>query len=226
MQVIGEKAWASVAEGHAFSLGLPAVDALLPGGFGRGAVHEVLVPQGMGRARLFGLLIARAAAGKKGAIIWNEGDGRLYPPAVAAMGVELERLYLVRPRNAAEEHWVVAECLRCKGVGAVVALPERISHVEARRLQLAAEAGGGVGVLLREENKWSSVYAAATRWRVRPARGERTVQRWRVELIHGHGGRAGEGVYLESCRESHLVRAVEKLADRPVEAGAEAAGVG
>ena len=61
------------------------------------------------------------------------------------------------------------------------------------------------------------IYAAATRWLIEPAPGERTVQRWKVQLIHGHGGRVGKTVILEHSRETNLVRAVEKLADRPLE---------
>src|SRR5204863_337236 len=104
--------------------------------------------------------------------------------------------------------------------------PPNLSRVEARRLQLAAERGGGVGVLLRLAGRASAEYAAATRWLVRPAAGERTVQRWSVQLIHGHGGRVGQAVFLEHSRESGLitatshrqadpVRAPDQLANRP-----------
>jgi hypothetical protein len=104
-------------------------------------------------------------------------------------------------------------------VAAVVAnVDYRLSRVEARRLQLSAERGGGVGLLLRPAGRAvSSEHAAVTRWLVRPAPGERTVQRWSVQLIHGHGGRVGQAVILEYSRETNRVRAVEQLADRPAE---------
>jgi len=90
---------------------------------------------------------------------------------------------------------------------------QRLSRLEARRLQLSAERGGGVGLLLRPwGNRLSAEHAAATRWLVRPAPGERTVQRWKVQLVHGHGGRVGGVVILEHSRETNRVRAVEKLA--------------
>jgi hypothetical protein len=65
-------------------------------------------------------------------------------------------------------------------------------------------------------------HAAATRWLVEPARGERTVQRWRVQLIHGHGGLLHKPVYLEFSRDRHetttttadRVRATDQLGDR------------
>ena len=148
-------------------------------------------------------------------IVWSDPRGELYPPALAAMGIDLRQLYLLRPSSPADETWAVAECLRCKGVGAVVAAPQFLSRVEARRLQLAAETGGGVGLLLRPAGKRSMHYAATTRWLVAPAPGERSVQRWRIQLLHGHGGRVGETVFLECDRETHSVRATTQLADRP-----------
>ena len=148
-------------------------------------------------------------------VIWSDPRGDIYPPGLARLGFDLSRTYLLRTRSEAEERWAVAECLRCRGVGAVVAAAERMSRIEARRLQLAAERGGSVGILLRPAGRWDSVYAAATRWKVLPCPGERTIQRWTIQLLHGHGGRVGQSVILEWCRENNSVRAVEKFSRRP-----------
>ena len=162
-----------------------------------------------------------------GAIVWCDPQGKLYPPAVAAMGVPLDRLFLLRPKTIPDENWAIAECLRCRGVSATIASPRRLSRIEARRFQLAAERGSGVGILLRPYDRTANVYAATTRWLVSPQRGLRTVQRWRIELIHGHGGQVGQAVILEHHRETnsieiHPLRAIEQLADRPVPASARA----
>ena len=220
----------------AFRTGLAALDALAPGeAFALGAVHELLSEPNAGSPLFVAMLLARAATcdANARAVIWCDPREEIYPPALAAHGVPLERLFLLRPRDPRRElMWAVAECLRCKGVGAVVAAPPTpMSRLEARRLQLAAERGGGAGVLLRPAGRASAEYAAATRWLVRPAPGERTVQRWRVELVHGHGGRVGQAVLLEHSREYALttarpatttaqpapvpVRAADQLADRP-----------
>jgi hypothetical protein len=93
--------------------------------------------------------------------------------------------------------------------------------VQVRRLQLATERGGGLGIILRplkeKQRRSNPAYAAATRWLVRPATGDASVRRWELRLIHGHGGRINEGVILEVCRETNLVRASEAVADRSVE---------
>jgi hypothetical protein len=98
---------------------------------------------------------------------------------------------------------------------------DRLSRVQVRRLQLAAERGGGVVFLLRPlKDKASNApppYAAASRWFVRPLAGNVSVRRWEVRLLHGHGGRVNQSVILEVCRETNLVRASEAVADRSVE---------
>jgi protein ImuA len=201
------------ASGRTFRTSLDALDALAPrGAFACGAVHELLSHNVKSKPLFVAALLARSTTG--GAILWSDPDHTLYPPALVTHGISLERLYLLHPRPA-DQAWAVAECLRCKGVSAVIAAFEKLSRIEARRLQLAAEQGGGVGIFLRPPGRPSEIYAAATRWLVRPAPAERTIQRWTVQLIHGHGGRLGHTVTLECCRENHLVRAIETMADRP-----------
>jgi len=199
--------------GGAFRTGLEALDALAPGGaWACGAVHELLARPADGKPLFVAMLLARSAS-ESGAIVWCDPHRELYPPALAAHGVPLDRLFLLR-LPVADQVWAVAECLRCKGVSAVVAAVPRLTRIEARRLQLAAETGGGIGVLLRPTGKASNIYAAASRWLVSPTPGERTLQRWTVQLLHGHGGRLGQVVTLECCRETHLVRATAELVDR------------
>ncbi|HWE01028.1 MAG TPA: hypothetical protein VG326_01370 [Tepidisphaeraceae bacterium] len=223
------------ASDRAFSSSLPDLDALAPGGaFARGAVHELLTEPQDGKATFIAMLLAMAqgrdssAPGPStpcsvstGAIIWCDPAGELYPPAFAAHGFPLDRLFLLQPRspdpNGKDLIWAASECLRCKGVGAVVAPLQRLSRIEARRLQLAAERGGGVGILLRHTGRHSSQHAAATRWLVRPTPGSRTIQRWTIQLLHGHGGRVGQTLCLEHCRETNRLHTFNPMADRQVE---------
>src|SRR5436305_8625131 len=118
-----------------FATGLQAFDGLLPGGrFARGVIHEVLSDAEHGAALSFAGLLARCATGDDmggAAVVWCDPMGELYPPALAAAGVDLERLYLLRPGSRSDEVWAVAECLRCRGVGATVAGLSRLSRVEA-----------------------------------------------------------------------------------------------
>lgn len=209
-----------------FVTGLGALDAIAPpGGFACGAVHELLSEPTHRPPITVAAFLARCAARQRpdGAIIWCDArGGGIYPPALAAMGIPLDRLLLIRAKNFADEIWAMSECAGCRGVAATVASfhRDRLSRVQVRRLQLAAERGGGVGLLMRPVHEpgrhEKSAYAAATRWLVRPAAGDKRVRRWELRLVHGHGGRINEGVILEVCRETNLVRASVAVADRPV----------
>ena len=225
LQVASSEALAA-GKTRGFSTGLNAVDRLLHGeAFAYGAIHEILAEPGQGLPLFFAAMLARAAmvgeqkcaSPSPGAVVWSDPQRQLYPPALAAAGIPLHRLLLLRPRTPADELWAVAECLRCKAVRATLANPQRLSQIEARRLQLAAEAGGGAGILLRVAGPNSSQYAAATRWLVRHARGEPTLQRWQLQLIHGHGGHVGNTIILEACHQTNHVRAFATVADRSPE---------
>jgi len=205
-----------------FSTGLHALDRLLPGeAFAYGAIHEILAQPGQGLPLFFAALLARAAGGiptsssshPGKAIVWSDPHANLYPPALAAIGIPLDRLFLLRPANPADELWALAECLRCTGISATLANPPTLSRIEARRLQLAVESGGGAGILLRTLDNASIHYAAASRWLVQHLPGQRTMQRWQLQLIHAHGGRVGQTIILEACHETHHVRAFEAVAD-------------
>jgi protein ImuA len=200
---------------------LSALAELLPcDGLRNGAVHEIL---GAGDALpwSFALLLAHTAANdspRRRAVVWCDPRGELFPPAVAT-ALPPGQLFLLRAGDPRDELWAVAQCLRCPAVAAAVASPMRLDDIQARRLQLAAEQGGGIGLLLRRDNDSSRAhYAAATRWLVRPAPGDERVQRWSVQLIHGHGGQIGKKtIFLEISRDAFRpdhVRAVDALADR------------
>lgn len=205
------------AKKRAFATGLEAWDALAPSEmFSRGAVHELLFAPTDPPPVFAAAMIAKAVGSMP--IVW--ADPAIYPPALAGLGFDLARLYLLRPPTARDESWAITECLRCRGVGAVVASPNRISRIEARRFQLAAERGGGVGIFLRPRGRGDSIYAAATRWLIAPHPGEPTIQRWTIQLLHGHGGRIGQIVFLEWSRENNSVRALEKLPHRQAAPGA------
>src|SRR6266536_591927 len=97
---------------RSFSTGLKVVDRLLPGGgLGRGVIHEVLWAGKEARPLFFAAWLARAAVGGGGRVVWCDPRGEIYPPALAGVGIALDRLFLLRPRTAEEEIWALAECL-------------------------------------------------------------------------------------------------------------------
>jgi protein ImuA len=216
---------AAPVRSHGFRTGLNELDQIAPAGiFQGGAVHELLVPRQAVCPTSVALLLASAAQKSGGTVAWSDPERELHLPALSAAGINLRRLILLRSVNRADQLWALAECLRCCGVGATVASIERLNQIEARRLQLAAERGGGVGIFIRPYAT-RSCYAAATRWLVQPAPGSDQVQRWTMELLHSHGGQIGKVLLLEVNRETRALCASAPLADRPAApAAARAAG--
>lgn len=241
--------------GH-FSSGLTALDGLAPpGGWALGAVHELLyggerttparpadgtLPLS---AALFWARCALAAGCQPGkAVVLVDLD--IYPPALARLGLPLRQVILLRTGDDRQRVWTLAECLRSSAVAAVVAPVHRLGRIHARRLQLAAERGGGVGLWLRPADD-PSPYAAATRWLTLPygtaaqygaalpgewpdcctegARGgalmahegARWRQRWMLRLVHGHGGRVGDTALLEVDRDGRFSASPAPAVDVP-----------
>jgi len=198
--------------------GCGPLDRLLPGrGLRRGTLVEWLAEgEGTGAATL-AMLAAREAARERGAVVVLDGRGEFYPPAALRLGIEREQLVVVRTANQADHGWALDQVLRCPGVAAAVAHPEelggRLDGRSFRRLQLAAEQSGGLGLLLREaaarsEPSWADVRLLVTPWP--NARGGRGI---RIELLRCRGTAGGQSVDVEWDDETCTVCLAAQLAD-------------
>ena len=88
-------------DGTIISSGSPFIDSLLPnGGYKRGTVVEWLADSGTG-AEYLSLTTARQAALEGGAVVIADADGHFYPPAAAALGINLGNLILLRDTGTA-----------------------------------------------------------------------------------------------------------------------------
>ena len=167
----------------------PAIDAALPGGgLARAALHEVLAEEPGAAAGFCALLLARAG----GTVLWIAPEPDAWPPGLARFGLAPADLVLVKAPRRAEALWAMEESLRCPGVAGVLLLAETVEMTAARRLQLAAEAGGGIGLLLRPAGSVDAATVAMTRWRVDALPGAGEAQalgdpRWRLSLERGRG---------------------------------------
>jgi protein ImuA len=186
-------------EGRVLPLG-PAVDAALPGGLPLGCLHELTDGGDPGAAAATGFaatLLGRIAE-RYGPAVWIGRGLDLHAPGLAAYGLVPERLIVVRAVRSADVLWAMEEVLRCRGISAVLGEVRHLDPTAGRRLQLAAEAGGATGFVLRRPGPAGAV-SAATRWVLAPAPslpvpGEPGVgrPRWRVRLLRSRGGRPGE----------------------------------
>jgi protein ImuA len=192
--------------------GIATIDQHLPeGGLALGALHEVA---GGGKGAIDGaaaaLFTAGIAARTRGQVLWCVARQDLFAPAIAQAGLLPERVIYV---DAGDDRSVLdcfEETLRHRGLGAVVAEVASLSMTTSRRLQLAAEGSGVIGIVIRRWRKrteaaaFGQPTAAVTRWRVSslpstplPVPGIGRPQ-WRLELIRCRAGESAE-FEVEAC---------------------------
>jgi protein ImuA len=224
------------------SLGVAALDALLPGrGLPAGSLVELLSASEGAGVWTLALFMGRQVAGERNGLVVVDSQGSFYPPAAAKLGLELSHTILVRPRTPSEANTACEEALRCSAVGAVIGWHQQMRAREFRRLQLSAEAGGGVGFVLRPAGAVSVPSFAVLRLLVSPvasgAGGEKGVgillceapsgpfrqkgpdpffppqlRRVRVQVVRCRGGKAGQSLLLEIDDETGHVHSPAEVA--------------
>lgn len=136
------------AGGRTHSSGFAALDAELPGGgWPLGALSELIAPPGSGSFSLLQPLLRRHAAGG-GQIMLVNPPAVPYAPAWAQAGIDPAAISWLSLAAEADCLWACEQALREAGC-LVLAWPARpLADRTARRLQLAAETGGGSHFLL------------------------------------------------------------------------------
>ncbi|WP_062018072.1 ImuA family protein [Aureimonas sp. AU4] len=186
--------------------GVPEIDRRLPGGgLLMGALHEVA---GGGYGAVDGaaasLFVAGIAARTQGQVLWCVTRQDLFAPALAQAGLPPGRVIHAELSDEATLLACFEEGLRHRGIGAVVAEVAKLSMTASRRLQLAAEGAGTLGLAVRrwrrqpEAADFGQPTASVTRWRVSvlssgalptPGLGR---ARWLLELIRCRAGESAD----------------------------------
>ncbi|MBP1886449.1 ImuA family protein [Sinorhizobium mexicanum] len=186
--------------------GVAAIDDRLPGGgLALGALHEVA---GGGNGAIDGAAAALFAAGiaarTKGKVLWCVTRADLFAPALAQAGLPPGRVIYVEAGDEKALLSCIEEGLRHGGLGAVVGELARLSMTASRRLKLAAESSGTIGIAVRrwrrqtEASDFGQPTASVTRWRVSvlpsaplPVPGVGRA-RWLLELIRCRAGESAD----------------------------------
>jgi hypothetical protein len=178
-----------------WSTGCSALDARLPGGgWPTASLIEVLLDDtGLGEVQLFlpALVECQRRTGQGGTdgapwLVWIAPPHEPYAPALAQQGIELGRLLVVRPASATEALWAAEQALSSGVCAAVLLWLKGTDDRWLRRLKLAAEASGALGVLFRPERHRFESSPASLRLVV--TRGEHEA---RLDLLKVQGGRPG-----------------------------------
>ncbi len=186
--------------------GVPDIDAILPGGgLAYGALHECA---GGGSGTVDGAAAALFAAGvaarTKGKVVWCLTRPDLFMPGLAQAGLHPSRVIFSESDREEDVLASMEEALSYGGLGAVVGEIVRLPMVSSRRLQLAAEKTGTIGIAVRrwrrqtEANDFGQPTASTTRWRVSvlpsdplPVPGVGRA-RWLLELMRSRAGECAE----------------------------------
>ena len=220
-----ERGAAAGVRRDAVPLGLPAIDAALPGGgLAAGVVHEVT---GSAAGGFVALLAGRFA----GPVLWcvmASSRTELYGPGLAAFGLDTRRLVIARCASRQDMLWAMEEGLRDPALAVVVGEPDRtVALTASRRLQLAAETGGATGLVLRRGAEEGALAPSAvfSRWQadLAPAQGVR----WRLDLLrcrgemHGPWSRTWPKTWtVDWCDATRDLTLVPGAGHRPAAAGA------
>ncbi|WP_231639347.1 ImuA family protein [Sphingomonas profundi] len=201
-------ATASGAARAVLPFGLETLDArLADGGLATGGLHEIAgatcAIADDAAATLFVAGIAARAGGARANMLWAFGRRDLFAPGLAQAGLGPNRLIHAEAGRDPDILAVMEEGLRHGGLCAVIGEVGRIGMTATRRLQLAAEEGGTIALLLRRWRPRSSAAdadpltepsAATTRWRIACAPSEPLPvpgvgrPRWHVDLVRQRGG--------------------------------------
>ncbi|WP_222184910.1 ImuA family protein [Geminicoccus harenae] len=211
--------------------GVAALDQRLPeGGLRLGALHEVI---GGGNDGAYAAAAALFAAGilarLEGPVLWCLTYPDLFAPALAAAGLHPDRVIYAEAGDETAILQVMEEGLRHGGLAGVVGETAKLPMTASRRLQLAAETSGGLGLVLRRWRhaetaaRFDQPNAAVSRWRIStlpsaplPVAGVGRA-RWQVELVRCRGAKPGSWE-LEACDVQGRLAVPAELADRPAAA--------
>jgi cell division inhibitor SulA/protein ImuA len=183
---LGRVSTPSVPSGYA------ELDAELPGGGWPAAALTEILPQheGIGELRILGHALANLAAQGRW-LAWIAPPYLPYAPALAAAGIDLSHLLVIRTRTPRETLWAVEQTLRSQTCGAVLAWPEKIAYAELRRLQLAAEGSNTLAVLFRPQRCITEATPAALRLRLDTQEGALAAR-----ILKRRGGVLGRSIRL------------------------------
>jgi protein ImuA len=208
------------------------IDAALPGGgLSLGAVHEVVGagPEAMHRAQVT-MFCAGVLGRLPGHVVWTAPRDVPHSPALASAGLDPGRVIHVSAGDSKTVLIVMEEAIRHTGLAGVVGEVDRAVGLSAsRRLLLAAEQSGVMGLLVRRARPGHETEieptAAYTRWRVSaspsgpplfwspetPGVGRAL---WKLELLRCRGAEP-KSFLVEACDENGRIDLVADLADGP-----------
>lgn len=157
--------------------GQAMLDRELPGGgWPVGALTELLCARhGVGELQLVMPVLA-ALTRTEGRIAWLAPPHLPYAPALAAAGLRLELLTVIRAPGQRDALWAAEQVLRAGACRALLLWLPRAGYGELKRLAVAAEAGSAIAFLFRPPQAAHEASPAPLRLALEPDAGQLAVR--------------------------------------------------
>lgn len=181
--------------------GFTLLDRRLPGGgWPGGALTEILASaEGGGELQLvLPALVALSAAGRR--IVWLAPPYLPFAPALAAAGIDLRNVAVVRPPRRREVPWAAEQVLRARACHALLLWCRELRYAELRRLAVAADTSDALVVLFRPPQAAQTASPAALRLALAPAGNELDVR-----ILKCRGPRSDGSLRLRLDRPVHAL---------------------
>jgi hypothetical protein len=185
----------------ALPTGFAVLDRELPGGgWPGGALTEILdLREGVGELQLvLPALVTLSTSGRR--IVWLAPPHLPYAPALAAAGIDLAQLSVLRAPGRRDALWAAEQVLRAGNCDALLAWFRDIRYVELRRLAVAAEASRTFCALFRPVQAAREPSPACLRIALEPMHGGLAVR-----ILKRRGALAATPVLLPIKRPVHAV---------------------
>jgi protein ImuA len=179
-----------------------------------GIVEWLTASEGAGAMTLASQIVSECQSSSGGVWAIVDSSRECFSPALSGWGIDPSRILVLRPATLDEACWTVEQSLRCPGIAATWAwVDPRIPARVLRRWQLAAEVGGGVGMLFRPVESRRQPVWADMRLMITPrAGGQEETRRVQVDVLYRRGGLGGGAGVWEIDHATGVVHLVPEVA--------------
>jgi len=195
----------------AYGTGFARLDEQLPGGgWPQAGPGELLLhTSGQGELRLLAPLLRRLSLEQERWLIWIDPPFVPYAPALQALGVDLSRILVVRPKTPEDALWALERAARAGSCSLALAWIDeaQLSIANTRRLQLAAKQGHTFTCLFRPRSAEHHKSMAELRLGVSAA-GPGAVS---VDVCKRRGGWPVSGIRVQISRARQIEAVREQL---------------
>lgn len=187
---------------HTDSTGHAKLDqALHLGGWPQGATTELLQPANHRCELQLALPALKQQQQRAAWVIMIDPPFVPFAPALAAQGLELDRLLLLYPRDLKELLWCAVQCLQSANCSSVLTWCQRLplADKDLRRLQQAAATGQCWHLLMRSMQVQQQASPSALRLKAE----RQTDGQLMIDILKQRGGWSGQHIVLPAATQ-HL----------------------